>query len=284
MKLAIGLALGGVVFASSVAAQAAPQFIEANNVSLRYQLIGTSGPVVVLIHEMGISLESWDDVLPYIEPGHRILRYDLPGFGLSEKLRAPITMDDEVQDLAALLDGLGIQGKVTVVGSAAGGAIALAFAAAHPERTNAVIAFCPAAYPATNPRGMAMADSIAKAPLAKYVLGGTNIVYPADLRKDPARFARFESLEMATDPVSLSITYHMIEATAFAGILPKISVPAEIVGVSQFKAHSPAQLKALSQMIPGGRFEQIDSGHFSPYESPELVGPLLRRFLASVGG
>jgi len=287
MKSVIGLALCAAMLgapAAALAAAPAPQFIEANGLSLRYQLIGSAGPVVVLIHEMSFSMEGWDDVLPYIEPGHRVLRYDLPGFGLSEKLRAPITMDDEVQDLAALLDGLGIHDKVTVVGSAAGGAIALAFAAAHPERTRAVLALCPAAYPTSNPRGMAMAEAITKTPIAKYELGAVNVVYPVDLRKDPARLARFEALELATDPVSLSYTYYMIEASAFADVLPKISVPAEIVGVSQFKFHSPAQLKALSQMIPGGRFEEINTGHFSPFESPELVGPLLSRFLSSVGG
>jgi len=171
-----------------------------------------------------------------------------------------------------------------VVGSAAGGAIALAFAAAHPERTTGVIALCPAAYPTSNPRSIAMADSIAKAPLTKYVMGGLDVVYPSQLRTDPARVARFEALEMASDPVSLSITYHMIAATSFANILPKITVPATIVGVSLFKYHSPAQLQALSQMIPGGKFEVIDTGHFSAFESPELVGPVLRNFLKSVGG
>lgn len=281
-KFAAALLLGALLPGSAMAADLS--FVNANNLSLRYEISGSQGPVVVILHEMGISLESWDAVLPYIQSGHRVLRYDLPGFGLSEKLRGPITIDDEVADLNALLDALHIEGKVTLAGGAAGGAVALAFAAAHPERTQGVIAFCPAAYPAPQARSLAVADSIAKAPLEKYVVGGLDVVYPKDLQTDPAKVAKFVALEMATDPQSLSYTYHMIASTSFAPILPKISVPATIVGSTQFKYHSPEQLKALSQLIPGGKFEEINTGHFAAYESPELVGPTVSRFLASVGG
>ena len=40
------------------------EFLELNGTSLRYELKGSKGPLVVLIHEMGGLLENWDEVVP----------------------------------------------------------------------------------------------------------------------------------------------------------------------------------------------------------------------------
>src|SRR5947209_18435453 len=87
-------------------------FIEANGVGLRYELSGRGQQTVGLIHEMGGSLESWDEVAPVLAAGRRVLRYDTRGAGLSEKARGTLAIDTMVDDLAALLDALGITGKV----------------------------------------------------------------------------------------------------------------------------------------------------------------------------
>ena len=115
-------------------------FAQVNQTSLRYQLTGTGARTIVLLHELGLTLESWDDVIGELSRTLRVLRYDLRGFGLSEKLRGAVTIEDEVEDLRALLDDLGISEPVTLVGGAVGGAIALRFAAAHPQRVAAVMA------------------------------------------------------------------------------------------------------------------------------------------------
>ena len=100
-------------------------FIEVNGVGLRYELSGSGERTVVLIHEMGGSLESWDEVAPVLAASRRVLRYDTRGAGLSEKVRGALSIDTMVDDLAALLDALGITGKVALAGIAVGGAIAL---------------------------------------------------------------------------------------------------------------------------------------------------------------
>ena len=115
-------------------------FAQVNQTSLRYQLAGTGPRTIVLLHELGMSLESWDDIVSELSRSHRVLRYDLRGFGLSEKLRGAVTIEDEVDDLRGLLDTLGMTEPVTLVGGALGGAIALRFAAAEPQRVAAVMA------------------------------------------------------------------------------------------------------------------------------------------------
>ena len=99
-------------------------FIEANGVSLRYAVEGAGKPIV-LIHEMGGSMESWSLVAQILAAKRRVVRYDTRGAGFSEKIRGPLTIDTMTDDLIALLDGLGISEKVALAGTAVGGAIAL---------------------------------------------------------------------------------------------------------------------------------------------------------------
>ena len=119
-------------------------FIEVNGTALRYDLAGSGASTLVLIHEMGGTLESWDLVLPMLSAKRRVLRYDTRGAGLSQKVRGTLTIDTMVDDLMALMDALGIAGKVALAGVAVGGAIALHAAVRFPQRVAAVVASSPA--------------------------------------------------------------------------------------------------------------------------------------------
>ncbi len=77
-------------------------FIDANGVSLHYELAGTRGPSVVLLHELGGTLNSWNAVAPRLAPRSRVLRYDQRGSGLSEKVRQEFSNDVLVGDFEAL--------------------------------------------------------------------------------------------------------------------------------------------------------------------------------------
>src|SRR5437879_2940443 len=120
-------------------------WIEANGASLRYDLSGSGSETVVLIHEVGGLIESWDEAVGAFQRSFRVLRYDQRGFGLSEKTRV-ITMDVIVADLASLLDALGLRAPVHLAGCAMGAAIALAFAGRHPRRVSRVVAASPATW------------------------------------------------------------------------------------------------------------------------------------------
>ena len=77
-------------------------FIDANGVSLHYVLSGSRGPSVVLLHELGGTLHSWNKVAPRLAAHRRVLRYDQRGSGVSEKVRGEFTNDMLVEDFEAL--------------------------------------------------------------------------------------------------------------------------------------------------------------------------------------
>src|SRR5918994_4525646 len=114
-------------------------FIEVNGTALRYEMSGNGGSTLVLIHEMGGTLESWDLVRFRLAGKRKILRYDTRGAGLSQKVSGALSIDTMTDDLVSLIDVLGIAGRVVLAGVAVGGAIALHTAVRYPERVAAVV-------------------------------------------------------------------------------------------------------------------------------------------------
>ncbi len=186
-------------------------FIEANGVSLRYAVEGAGKPVV-LIHEMGGMMESWGHVAPILAASRRVIRYDTRGAGFSEKIRSAITIDTMTDDLIALLDGIGIGGKVALVGTAVGGAIALHTAFRFPER----IAACVVTSPATSIPPANRAATLER--VAQFEQEGVRVAfestaangYPEELRGDAARFAAWRARWLGNDPSSFAAIYRML--------------------------------------------------------------------------
>src|SRR5687767_15923129 len=108
-------------------------WIEANGASLRYELSGSGKDTLVLMHEAGGCIESFEETLPGLEKDFRVLRYDQRGFGFSEKVRE-MSFETVVADPAALLDALKIAAPVHVAGCAMGSDFSVGFAARHPGR------------------------------------------------------------------------------------------------------------------------------------------------------
>ena len=101
-----------------------------------------SGPdgalVMVLIHGLGLCRRLWDDHLPALAAGHRVLRYDLYGHGDSAPPPAPASLTVYADQLARLCDHLDIASPV-IVGFSIGGMINRRFAMDYPGRAAALI-------------------------------------------------------------------------------------------------------------------------------------------------
>lgn len=100
-------------------------------------------PVVVLLHGFGSSLHTWEPWAQALAARHRVIRFDLPGCGLSEPdATGDYTDARSLQLLTALLDHLGVA-QASVVGNSIGGRIAWRFAAAHPQRVSKLVLISP---------------------------------------------------------------------------------------------------------------------------------------------
>jgi pimeloyl-ACP methyl ester carboxylesterase len=103
---------------------------------------GDTAPVL-LLHGFGSSLHTWEDWARLMDAERRVIRLDLPGFGLTGADPSGDYSDQRaVALLAGLLDALGVA-RVDVVGSSMGGRIAWRFAAERPDRVRRLVLMAP---------------------------------------------------------------------------------------------------------------------------------------------
>ena len=105
---------------------------------IHYEDTGGAGRPVVLAHGILMDGEMFAPQLPLLSPDCRIITWDARGHGETENTDDPFTYWDLADDLAGLLDHLGIR-KAVIGGMSQGGFIALRFALQHPERVSALI-------------------------------------------------------------------------------------------------------------------------------------------------
>jgi 3-oxoadipate enol-lactonase len=259
-------------------------FIEANGVSLRYAVEGV-GPPIVLIHEMGGTMESWGLVAPILAGRRRVVRYDTRGAGFSEKVRGALTIDTMTGDLIALLDGLGIAEKVALAGTAVGGAIALHTAVGFPERVSAVVVTSPATSipPANRDATLTRVAKFESEGLRTVFDGTAANGYPEELRGDTARFAGFRARWLANDPTSFAAIYRMLADMDLSGELPWIKCPVLVIGGEFDRGRPPAVVEPIAKGIPGAKFKVLPTGHYAGLQTPELVATEIENFLNSAG-
>jgi len=262
-------------------------FIEIGGVAARYVLQGQAGPLLVLIHEMGGSLDSWDDVAERLQENWRVLRYDVRGAGLSEKLKGDVTVDILAGDLIALLDALDIQEPVCLAGSAVGAAIAIAFAALHPSRIAALALLSPATGIPAHARmdRQTFADTLLAGGMRAIVEPTLAAGYPPLLRAaDPARYAAFRARWLGNDPVSYRFTYRMLIDMDLTPYYGRVACPVLGIGAEHDALRPPASVQAVVAQIPSHRFTVMPTGHHAAVQTPAEVASVLYGFFGEVVG
>lgn len=234
------------------------RYARSGEVSLAYQVVG-EGPVdLVEVAGMFSHLEAkWE------EPGltrsvadlarfARVILFDRRGVGLSDGIsgdRAP-TLDDLVDDVAAVMDAAGSRNAV-VVGVGDGGKIAAAFAAARPERCRALVLYN--TIPLANDAALADAARI----VADIERGwGTGVMAErmgaAELR---AYFARVE--RRACTPRAAMVMLHAMAVTDLTDRLPQIRVPTLVLHYRDHPGQPAEGARRAVAMIPGARYVEV---------------------------
>jgi 3-oxoadipate enol-lactonase len=259
------------------------KWVEANGAALRYDMCGEFGPTVVLVHEAGGSLDSWDAVTELLAPRFRVLRYDQRGFGQSERSRC-LTLQGMVADLRALLDAVRVEQPVHVVGTAIGGSIALALAADHPTNVASVVATSPVtgALPeAARAALVGRADLVEREGMRSVVDASLLKSFPPELRTDALAFEQYRTRYLANDPCSFAALTRAFLDIDLGPLFPRIACPTLLVGCTRDPVKPAREVERTGRLLPDGSYAELDTGHFAALQAPAEFSQLLLDFLSS---
>jgi pimeloyl-ACP methyl ester carboxylesterase len=256
-----------------------------NGSTLYYESAGR-GPVVVLLHAGNLDRRVWDPQFLPLAREHRVIRYDLRGYGRSGPADAPF---QHHEDLRALLDTLGVA-RASLVGLSGGGRIAIDFALTHPERVDRLVLASPGlsgwvyadasdtAYFAEARRARDRGDAAA---LGLAWLGSA---YTRPAMARPELVGPLREMAAANGKVWMARLQHGdLERVADPPALHRtaeLRVPTLVVVGARDTPDIRAIADTLAATVPGVRLARIENaGHLVNMEAPQRFTALVRAFL-----
>ncbi|MEJ8573020.1 alpha/beta fold hydrolase [Microbaculum marinum] len=258
------------------------QFALINGAACRYSVSGQGDDTLVLVHELAGSLNSWDEFVGLMPDDVRIVRYDLRGAGMSEKLKGTQDYDTLADDIAALVDHLGISGTVDVMGAAAGAGVAVRFATRHADRIGRLVLLAPALTVPEDRRagGRETADRVEKEGMRAVADIVLPQAFPGNLWRDDRQKATALARWHGADPEGYAAMYRALNNHGVIGDVEKIACPTLVLAGEHDPFNRPDRLSAIADRIPDCRFEVIDAGHFAAVQSPQTLPAVVTGFLA----
>ena len=142
-------------------------FVSIDGVRLHVRDTGPrNAPALLMLHGFGSSLQTWDAWSEALSPRFRVIRFDLPAFGLTGADPSGDYGDARsFQLIEGLLDHLGVA-RATLIGNSMGGGIAWRFAATHPARVDKLVLVSPEGFAVPGEDDRPASPGPAKIPLA----------------------------------------------------------------------------------------------------------------------
>ena len=113
------------------------RYAEVNGINLYYETHGTGRPLILLHGGLG-SGEMFGPILPALTERHQVITVDLQGHGRTADIDRPIDIRLMADDIAALIDHLGLE-KPDLVGYSLGGGVAFFTASKYPEKVGKLV-------------------------------------------------------------------------------------------------------------------------------------------------
>src|SRR6185436_15570546 len=112
--------------------------VTVNGVQLFYEISGSGDIPIVVVHGSWSSHHNWDRVVPGLSKSFKVLAYDRRGHSQSQRLTGQGSVREDVADLAALIERLGLA-PAWVAGNSFGASITLRLAAERPELLRGIV-------------------------------------------------------------------------------------------------------------------------------------------------
>ena len=261
-------------------AQAPPGEAQADlpGVRLSYSDTGGQGMPVVFVHAATGSRRVWEYQLPaFAAAGYRVITYDRRGFGRSTIDPAGPQPGIGADDLLALVNHLGLD-RIHLVGTAAGGIVALDFAVSFPQRL----------------RSLVVANSIGGVQDEDYLELGRRLrpapfnALPPDVRElgpsyraaNAAGTARWLELERQSRPEGTQPPTQTFRNRLTFSLLETIAVPTLLLTGDADLYAPPAVLRLFAARIKNAESIIVpEVGHSTYWEQPDIFNQKVLEFI-----
>jgi pimeloyl-ACP methyl ester carboxylesterase len=283
--------------ADSAGGSSQPLQVRAGQIDLAVTQAGQGTPLV-LVHGFPLDHTMWQPQITEFSEHFRVIAPDLRGFGASawpvrpaaEAARHEVSMELMADDVAHVLDALGVHEPVVLCGLSMGGYVAFQFLRKYGSQVRALV-LC-------DTRSVADTATVAAARLetAKHVLAaGTESLAESMLPKlfAAASFGAYPAMIEATRQMIYRASRQGVAAALgglasrpdASGMLGEIRVPTLVMVGRHDAISSPEEMQIMAASIPGAQFVVLpEAGHMSPLESPAAFNQSLAEFLAHTMG
>jgi pimeloyl-ACP methyl ester carboxylesterase len=240
-------------------------------------------PWVVLIQGLGLSGKFWfEQPARLARAGYRVVTLDNRGTGDSDPVTRPFRLRAYADDVARVMDAVGIE-RADVVGISMGGMIAQHVAIRHEARLTGLVLL--ATTPGLPHGRLTSPRAISKLASLPFVRDGGRtaaslLLSRRDLPRAKELLAPFAPAfaEHPIRPRTFFLQLGAIAAHSTASRLRRVQVPAVVVAGSDDVLVPPAASRALADALPNAQFELLpDVGHAIPTAVPDVVERSLAR-------
>ena len=261
--------------------------VQVNTTYLAYDDHGIGIPVLFL-HAFPLNREMWQgEVTALLGDGrYRLVALDWRGFGESDITTPVSTMEQFADDVAGLMDLLGIQ-QAVLCGLSMGGYAAFAFLRKYPQRVAGLV-LADTRPGADSPEAQANRENVARIAEMQGVAAIADLQVPRLLsgytrQHHPEVEIRVRHLiDTATPQGIAAASRGMAQRADSSGLLVGITCPTLVIVGEEDSLIPPAVVQEYASQIPGVQFVVIPrAGHLSNLEQPELFLQTIRGFLGS---
>ncbi len=255
-----------------------------------YELLGNSdAPPLVLLRGLGRSRLFWGDLPPAFAEKFRVVLIDNRGVGESEVPSRPFSTTDMANDVAAVLDEVGIE-RAHLFGISLGGMIAQAFALTHPKRLDRLVLGCTSAGGLRSVRPkvgqfLAMARARVQSPKDAFRIEAGFVLSERFRAQHPEIIDEWVELGRKNPVPRRTMMLQLFAAgrhDAYAR-LPTIDAATLVIAPGADRLIPAENSHIIARRIPGAELACVKgAGHDFVTECPEETFEMVSRFLLSV--
>lgn len=245
-----------------------------------YKLQGTpNSPVLIFSNSLGSEMLMWDELVPFLLPYFRVLRYDTRGHGGSEITPEPYSIALLGQDVIDLLDELKID-EAYFCGLSMGGLIGQWLGIHYPNRIKKLIVSNTGAKIGNDERWNGRIETIKANGMQAIVDDTMERWFTERFRNhNPQRVAETKAMFLRSDILGYSNCCAAIRDADFRESLSQVSVETLVITGDEDPVTNVAQAEFIAENIPNARLKVLHARHLASKELPEEYAQVLIEFI-----